>query len=272
MDERFTAAAVQPRCTEDVARNLANAFQGVRRAAKAGARLVVLPERFPYYGMRADLARASADTVPGHLCNQLSDLARDLGIVLVAGSFLEKAPPKRKLYNTCVAFDPFGQVLAQYRKIHLFDAGSVRESGFMLPGEEPVVTDTPVGRLGLTICYDVRFPELYRELAWQGAEIMTVVAAFPPRTGRAHWLTLLRARAIESQCYVVAANHCGRVPGCATYGHSAIVDPWGKVLAEADGRPGVITARVDLGYVEEVRTKLPSLALSRKKKWARIKE
>jgi len=265
----FKAAAVQLRCTEDIGGNVAKAARAVRRGAEAGARLVVLPEVFPYAGLREDLQRESADTIPGHLCNQLSDLARRLGIVLVAGSIREKVPPKRKHYNTCVVFDEMGKSLAEYRKIHLFDidtkeTGRISESKTLLAGDEEVVVATSLGAIGLTICYDLRFPELYRGLAFGGAQIITVPSAFTRSTGAAHWMTLLRARAIENQCFIVAANQCGTVSGTSFYGHSAIIDPWGKVLAEAGGRPEVIVAAADFGVLEDVRRRLPSLATAKR--------
>jgi len=245
------------------------AARAVRRAAEAGARLVVLPELFPYPGLREDLQRESADTIPGHLCNQLSDLARRLGIVLVAGSIREKVPPKRKHFNTCVVFNEMGKPVAEYRKIHLFDidtkaTGRISESRTLAAGDEEVVAATSLGAVGLTICYDLRFPELYRGLALGGAKIITVPSAFTRSTGAAHWVTLLRARAIENQCFIVAANQCGTVSGASFYGHSAIIDPWGKVLAEAGGRAEVIAASADFGALEDVRRRLPSLAAAKR--------
>lgn len=261
----FKVAAVQTRCTEDVAGNVAKAARAVRRAADAGARLVVLPEVFPYPGLRRDLQRESADTIPGHLCNQFSDLAHSLGIVLVAGSVRQRIPPRRKHYNTCVVFDEMGKPIAEYRKIHLFEidtnaTGKISESRTLLPGDEEVVVPTSAGAIGLSICYDLRFPELYRGLVCAGAQIITVPSAFTRSTGAAHWLTLLRARAIDNQCFVVAANQCGTVSGTSFYGHSAVIDPWGKVLAEAGGRPEIAVASVDLGVLEDVRRRLPGVA------------
>lgn len=267
----FKVAAVQTRCTEDITGNVARAVSGVRRAADAGARLVVLPEVFPYPGQRRELQLQSADTIPGHLCNQFSDLARRLGIVLVAGSIREKVRPKRKHFNTCVVFDEEGRTLAEYRKIHLFDidtkaTGRISESRTLLPGSEEVVVSTSAGAIGLTICYDLRFPELYRTLACGGAQIIVVPSAFTRSTGAAHWMTLLRARAIENQCFIVAADQCGTVSGTSFYGHSTVVDPWGRVLAEAGGRPEVIVTSVDLRILDEVRRRLPSLATSVRKR------
>ena len=262
--ENFRVAAVQVRCTTDPARNTHRAVEGVKRAARIGARLVVLPERFVYPAEEAELLRRTAQAVPGELCDRLSGLARELGIILVAGSILEKAPGRRKLFNTCVVFDETGRLVAKYRKIHLFEidtdqTGAIREDRTMLAGDKVVVASTSLGKLGLSICYDLRFPELYRALVRRGAQIILVPSAFQKSTGAAHWITLLRARAIEDQCFVMAANQCGNVSGSAFYGHSAVVDPWGKVLAEGDGRPGVVAARVDLTLLKDVRRRLPSL-------------
>ena len=274
VQERFTVAAVQIGCTEDVGRNVARAIAGVKRAAATGARLIVLPERFAYPAEGAPF-RASAECIPGELTRVLSALARELGIVLVAGSMLERVPGKRKFYNTSLVFDEGGEILARYRKMHLFrirtkQTGAISEARRMLAGEGEVIAATSLGRVGLSICYDLRFPELYRSLAHGGAEIVTAPSAFTRMTGRAHWLVLLRARAIENQCYVVGAGQCGTVSGQAFYGHSAIIDPWGRVLAEAGGRPAVITAAVQPGMVREVRRRLPSLLDSMRRKGKRI--
>jgi len=274
VQERFTVAAVQTGCTEDVGRNVARAIAGVRDAAAAGARLIVLPERFAYPAEGAPF-RASAERIPGELTQALSALARELGIVLVAGSMLERVPGKRKFYNTSLVFDEGGEVIARYRKIHLFRirakaTGVISETRRISAGDREVIADTSLGRVGLSICYDLRFPEMYRALARGGAEVVTVPSAFTRMTGRAHWRVLLRARAIENQCYVVAAGQCGTVSGHAFYGHSAIIDPWGRVLAEAGARPAMITATIRKEMMRDVRRRLPSLRDSMRMEGKRI--
>ena len=192
-------------------------------------------------------------------------LAASLGIHLLAGSFLEKTPEARA-YNTSLLFSPEGEILAQYRKIHLFDIDipgqvSIKESDTKKPGQEVVTCETGVGTVGLSVCYDLRFPELYRQLADNGAELICVPAAFTFPTGAAHWEPLLRARAIENQSYLIAPNQIGKnVHGFADYGNSMIIDPWGKVIARAPDKECVITAEIDREYVEKIRKELPCLA------------
>jgi predicted amidohydrolase len=195
----------------------------------------------------------------------MSDWARRHGITLVGGSITERREGRDKLSNTCVVLDPEGQAVAVYRKIHLFDVevGGVvyRESEAEEPGEEPVVAEVEDWKIGLTVCYDVRFPELYRILALEGAELVTVPAHFTTPTGKDHWHVLLRARAIENQLYVAAAAQIGEtLPGKPAYGRSLIADPWGTVVAQAPDEQTVIAAVLDRTRLREIRTKLPSLA------------
>ncbi|MCS6925437.1 MAG: carbon-nitrogen hydrolase family protein [Candidatus Binatia bacterium] len=260
----YLAAAVQMTASSVKEENLAKAEMFVRLAADRGAVLVVLPEVFSWRGSRAESA-AQAEPIPGPTTERLCALARRHQIYLLAGSFLEKTTEPRS-YNTSLLLGPQGEILAQYRKIHLFDIdipGQVRtqESETMKPGHEIVTCDTPLGRFGLSICYDLRFPELYRRLAAQGAEIICVPSAFTFPTGAAHWEPLLRARAIENQTYVIAPNQIGKnVYGFADYGNSMIIDPWGKVLARAPDKECFITAEIDRDYLEKVRRELPCLA------------
>ena len=195
----------------------------------------------------------------------MSGWARTHGIALVGGSIAERREGREKLSNTSIMFDSDGEIVATYRKIHLFDVevGGVvyRESEAEEPGEEPVVVDVEDWRVGLTVCYDVRFPELYRILALEGAELVTVPAHFTTPTGKDHWHVLLRARAIENQLYVAAAAQVGEtLPGKPAYGRSLIADPWGTVLAQAPDEQTVIAAELDRAWLQEIRTKLPSLA------------
>jgi predicted amidohydrolase len=257
------AAAVQLDSNADRNRNLADAEALVRAAAADGATLVALPERFDLRGTPDEYERYADQ---GRVSSWASGLASELGIDLIAGSTSERREGHDKLFNTCFHFGPDGQLKALYRKIHLFDvtvgATEYRESDSDEPGDELVVSETSDGtKVGLSVCYDVRFPELYRILALRGALILTVPANFTRTTGEAHWELLLRARAVENQAFVLAPAQGGEhPPGQPAYGNSMIVDPWGEVLARADGeRPGFVAADLDFERLAEVRAKLPSL-------------
>jgi deaminated glutathione amidase len=260
----YLAAAVQMAASSVKEENLAKAETFVRLAAERGATLIVLPEVFAWRGPRAD-EPAQIEPIPGPTSERLRDLARRYQIYLLAGSFLEKGDDARS-YNTSLLLGPQGDMLAHYRKIHLFDVdipGQVRvkESDTKKPGETVVAAATPLGVLGLSVCYDLRFPELYRQLAAKGAEVMFVPSAFTFPTGAAHWEPLLRARAIENQTYVIAPNQIGKnAHGYADYGNSMIIDPWGKVIARAPDKECFITAEIDRDYTEKVRRELPCLA------------
>ena len=259
-------AAVQLQSTEDMRRNLADADRLTRAAADDGAELVVLPERLDIRGSAADYA-ALAEPLDGRPVSWARDTARELGIDIVAGSVAERREGHERVANTSVHAGPDGELKAIYRKIHMFDVevGGVayRESEHSEPADEIVLSETAQGvGLGLTICYDLRFPELYRILALRGARIVAIPAAFTRVTGEAHWEILLRARAIENQVFVIAPGQ-GRLPGPDrdSYGNSMIVDPWGEVLARAGGEGACfVAADLDLARQEEIREKLPSLA------------
>jgi predicted amidohydrolase len=241
------------------------AEQLVASAASTGADLVVLPEKWTGIGP-PDLIRSVAESLDdGEATQGMSGWARAHGITLVGGSIVERREGREKLSNTCVVFDPEGEIAAVYRKIHMFDVevgGHVyRESETEEPGDRPETTEVEGWKVGLTICYDLRFPELYRILALEGCEAITVPAAFTLYTGKDHWELLLRARAVENQCYIVAANQWGSfADGKAAYGRSSIIDPWGVVLAQAPDEDCVISAELDRTRLEEVRRSLPSLA------------
>jgi deaminated glutathione amidase len=257
------AAAVQLNSTGDLERNLETAERLVRGAAADGAELVVLPEKWTALGP-AETLRAAAQPLDGPALTSASDWARELGIHLVAGSVPESSEGEPKLFNTSVLIGPDGSAIAAYRKIHMFDVDvegvSYRESDTEAPGEQAVVADAGGVRVGLTVCYDLRFPELYRVLALDGARVITVPAAFTERTGRDHWEVLLRARAIEDQLFVVAAGQIGEAPPhYRSYGRSMIVDPWGVVLAQAPDRECFVAADLDFSRQDEVRESLPSL-------------
>lgn len=264
----FLAAAIQMSTGSEKAANLERAERLIRLAAARGAQLVALPEVFNWRGKRSEEAEA-AESLEGGSLGLMARLARELAIHLVAGSIAERAAGQAKNYNTSVLFGPDGARLAVYRKIHLFDVDlpgrlALRESDNKLAGAEVAWAATPLGAIGLTICYDLRFPELYRRLAFAGAKIITVPSAFTFPTGEAHWDVLLRARAIENQVYVIAPAQFGpNVHGFSDYGNSMIVDPWGRVLARVSDQEGVAVAPVDLEYLGRVRRDLPALAHAR---------
>jgi predicted amidohydrolase len=259
------AAAVQLTSTADRDRNLATADRLTRAAAGAGAELVVLPEKWSVLGTPEETA-AGAEPLDGPAIAWARSTARELGIDLVAGSIAERVDGRDKGANTSVHVGPDGDLHAVYRKIHMFDVEvggrTYRESEHEEPGDEIVVSETASGvELGLSVCYDLRFPELYRGLAVRGARVITVAAAFTLTTTREHWEVLLRARAIEDQAFVVAANQIGEhAPGVRSGGRSMIVDPWGLVLAQAPDTETFIVAELDLAHQEQIRRTLPSLA------------
>jgi predicted amidohydrolase len=271
------ASAIQLNSNEDKARNLAIAERLIRRAAGDGAELVVLPEKFNVLGSPEQLADG-AEPLDGPTLRWAGGLAAELGVWLVAGSVVERVEHDDKLRNTSVLLDPEGATRAVYRKVHMFDVevGGVtyRESEVEAPGEEIVVADTGSLELGLSVCYDLRFPELFRIMAVDGAQAFSLPAAFTVPTGRAHWEILIRARAIENQAFVIAAGQVGRhPPDHESYGHSMIVDAWGTVLAAAaEQAEHVVTADLDLDAQRDVRAKLPSLANRRPAAYRRREE
>jgi predicted amidohydrolase len=267
------AAAVQLTSTADRERNLATADRLTRAAAAAGAELVVLPEKWAVLGTPEETA-AGAEPFDGPALTWARATARELGIDLVAGSIAERVAGREKGSNTSVHLGPDGEVRAVYRKIHMFDVEvggrTYRESAHEEGGDEIVISETADGvELGMTVCYDLRFPELYRILAVRGARVITVPAAFTLATTRDHWEVLLRARAIEDQAFVIAANQVGEhASGYRSGGRSMIVDPWGVVLAQAPDAETFITAELDLERQAEVRRTLPSLANRRPQAYA----
>jgi predicted amidohydrolase len=269
------AAAVQLTSTPDRARNLETADRLTRAAAADGAQLVVLPEKWAVLGTPEDVV-AGGEPLDGPALTWASATARELGIDLVAGSIAEREPGAARGFNTSVHVGPDGEVKATYRKIHLFDVEvggtTYRESEHEDAGSDVVLSAAGDGTpLGLSVCYDLRFPELYRALATRGARILTVPSAFTLATTRdGHWEVLLRARAIEDQCYVVAANQVGEhVRGIRSGGRSMIVDPWGVVLACAPDTETYVTADLDLDRQQEIRASLPSLASARPEVFSR---
>jgi predicted amidohydrolase len=259
-------AVVQLCSSDDVTANLVAAEARVAEAASAGARFVALPEMHAYLRREGSPVSCVQD-LEGEIVSAARSWARKHEVRLLAGSFPERAPDGERVYNTSVLLSPAGDVEAVYRKIHLFDVdlgdtggGRFRESTRFAPGEACVVASTPEGGIGLSICYDLRFPELYREQAAQGARFLTVPSAFTPHTGKDHWEVLLRARAIENLAFVVAPAQCGQhSPDRASYGRSMIVDPWGVVLAQLGDEPGIALADCDLAQQDRMRVRLPAL-------------
>ncbi|EXF92251.1 carbon-nitrogen hydrolase [Pseudomonas fluorescens HK44] len=263
----MSLAVIQMVSQSDVPANLIQARHLLEQAAAGGARLAVLPENFAAMGRRdiADIGRAEA-LGEGPILPWLKQTARDLKLWIVAGTLpLPPVDQPQAKSNACsLLIDEHGEAVARYDKLHLFDVdvadnrGRYRESDDYAHGSKVVVADTPVGRVGLTVCYDLRFPELYSELRAAGAELITAPSAFTAVTGAAHWEVLIRARAIETQCYVLAAAQGGTHPGPReTFGHAAIVDPWGRVLAEQDQGEAVLLAERDSSEQASIRARMP---------------
>jgi predicted amidohydrolase len=258
-------ALVQLEARDDVDANLAKAAAMADEAAR-DADLVVLPEYVQFRGSD-DGYRASAREIPGPTTDPFAEIARRNGTWVLAGSHAERSGDPRRPYNTAILFDRDGRLAATYRKLHLFDVSvddgpADRESARVSPGERAVVAMVDEARLGLSICYDVRFPELYRALAVAGADVLAVPAVFTARTGRDHWEVLLRARAIENGAWVIAAAGCGAGgPGAIpAWGHSLVVDPWGRVIADGGDAEGIVVADLDLDAVTAARRQIPALA------------
>jgi predicted amidohydrolase len=262
------AAAIQLNSTADKARNLETAERLVRAAAADGAELIALPEKWNVLG-DAEALHDGAEPLGGPTLSAASSWARELGIHLVAGSIAERVEGHHKLFNTSALIGPDGELQARYRKIHMFDVDvggvSYRESETEEPGDEIVAAaiggSLPEVTLGMTVCYDLRFPELYPILAVRGATVLSVPSAFTFDTGKDHWEVLLRARAIENQAFVIAPNQVGEAPPhYRSYGHSMLVDPWGTILAEAPDGESFVAADLDLAEEDRIRSTLPSLA------------
>lgn len=266
MADILDTGLVQINSRENKDENLAKAERMVGEAASRGAQLVALPEYVDYLGPKDGIA-AIADPIPGDTTNRFASWAKEHGIFLLAGSVHEKIDgDETRFYNASTLFSPEGKMLATYRKIHLFDVAigdNVKslESELIKPGDQAVVAPIGDHTVGMSVCYDLRFPELYRRLVDLGAEVLFVPAAFTMFTGKDHWELLLRARAVENQCFVVAPGQCGRhQPDGWTYGRSMVIDPWGVVVAQASDGEGVTMARIDFDLVKKFRTEVPSLA------------
>lgn len=249
----------------DVKKNMETCKRLLKRAKERGAKVAFLPEGFDYISESKEMAFSQAHTMDGEIIKEFSEMAKDLNIWVSLGGFHEKSPlvEESRIYNTHLILDNDGSIVGKYNKLHLFDVDikgvKLMESESFIPGKElPPVVKTPVGNIGLGICYDLRFPELSLHLAQQGADILTYPSAFTFTTGAAHWEILLRARAIETQCYVIAAAQYGQNNAKRkTYGHAMVVDPWGQVIAQCQEGDDVCVAAIDLDYLKKVRTQMP---------------
>jgi predicted amidohydrolase len=259
-------ALVQLTSTDDLPENLESARRAVREAAERGAEFIALPENFAFL-RREGNPIPCAQGLDGEIVETVRELASRYRVPILAGTFAEAIEGDHRVYNTSALISENGQIAAVYRKIHLFDVnlgesgGVFKESAFTAPGEEVVVAETAFGKIGLSVCYDIRFPELYREMAARGADWITLPSAFAPETGKVHWEVLLRARAIENQAFVLAPAQCGRhSPDRASHGRSLIIDPWGRILAEAGDEPTIVVADCDPAELKRVRASLPALS------------
>ncbi len=256
-------ALIQMNSDERRARNLQRAESLVREAAGMEPDLVALPESFPYLAPEEETL-PFAEEIPGPATDMLAGLCREYGFYVLAGSIPEKTKDAERYLNTSALIGPDGSIRAKYSKVHLFDIdipGEItnKESSHVVPGHRPVTAEAAGSRIGLSICYDLRFPEFFRVLALEGAEIVFVPSAFASFTGRAHWEVLLRARAIENQVFVAAPAQCGRHQSKTCYGNSMIVDPWGTVIARAGDSESVLFAELDMDNLERVRRQNPCL-------------
>ena len=261
--DRFVMAAVQMDSQADMEANLGKAEKMIAEAARRGANFISFPENVNYIG-NAEGKKASAETVPGRTTDFFAGLAVRHGVWIHCGSYAEKIPGEESVANLSLVVDPMGKIVARYHKIHLYDVDitdgpSVKESAAVVPGKEIVTFDSDFGRMGLTICYDMRFPELYRILALRGARLIFVPANYTLFTGKDHWEVVLRARAIENQCFIVAPGQWGVKPSFQSYGRSMIIDPWGTVIAQAWDGEGICMAEIDMTRVDSIRRQLPSL-------------
>ena len=261
---RLLVACAQITSRENVKENLARVSELVGQAAARGAKLVALPENFALLAPNEQAKFEVAETLPGPIVNALGELAQKHGVWIVGGGMPEKAEVEGKVYNTCVVVDASGKLVASYRKIHLFDidipgaqgGATFKESSTVAQGKAAAIVETPWGKLGLSVCYDLRFPELYRSYA--SARMVVVPAAFTLHTGKDHWHVLLRARAIENQVFVLAPAQFGKHnEKRTTYGHSLVVDPWGTVIAEMGDREGVAVAELDFDHQDKLRKEMP---------------
>lgn len=260
---KFLIGIIQLDTQNDKGKNLAQICEYIDEAARKGAQLVALPEVMNLLGDNIGEG-GGAEPIPGYSTEILARKAKELGIYIHCGSIKEEIPGDTKGFNTTVMLDREGRIIARYRKLHTFDVtltdGTVcNESARIQPGAEIVTVDSDLGRLGFSICYDIRFPELFRLLALDGAQIIFTPANFTLPTGKDHWEPILRARAIENGCYIVAPAQIGKKPNFTAFGNSLVVDPWGTVIARSKDQPGVTLAEIDLDFLDKIRGQIPSL-------------
>lgn len=256
--KKFIISAIQMDSGDDKEHNLRNVADFIEEAVEKKAKVVALPESMNYIGNSFE-----CEEIPGYTTNKLSELAKKHKIYIHGGSILEDNGTKRP-YSTTVMIDPNGDIIAKYRQLHMFDVDFsngyyCRESDIKTRGDQIVVADTEYGRMGFSICYDIRFPELFRKLTLMGADIIFAPSDFVVDTGKDHWEPILRTRAIENTCYIVAPDQTGVKQSHLAYGKSLIVDPWGNIIAKASDKPCVITAEIDFDYHEKIRVNMPSL-------------
>ena len=260
---KYKIAVVQMDSRNDKGANLKYACQCIDEAAANGAKLISFPEIMNLSGENVGEG-GGHETIPGYTTEILMAKAKEHKMYIHSGSFCKVVEGENRAYNTSVIIDPEGAIIGEYHKLHPFDItmpdGTVnKESDRIRPGDEIVVTDTALGKLGMSICYDIRFPELYRLMALRGAQVIFVPASFTMPTGKDHWEVLLRARAIENGCYIVAPGQIGQKPAYAAYGNSLVADPWGTVIARSKDAPGITYAEIDLDYLDKIRKQIPSL-------------
>lgn len=263
MVESYLVGVVQMNTQSDKRANVAKASQFIKEAADKGAKLVALPEYFNCMGENTGEG-GNAESIPGYTSERLSRLAADLGVWIHCGSIAEENPDGGNPFNTTILMDDTGKIRCRYRKLHMFDVDlpngvAVRESETKSPGNEIVTFDGELGHFGFSICYDIRFPEIYRVMAERGAEIFFTPSNFTLNTGKDHWESILRCRAIENTCYVVAPAQIGKKSKFDAFGKSMVVDPWGTVIAKAKDKEGIVLAEIDMAYLREVRGQVPSL-------------
>lgn len=260
---KYKVAAIQLDTKNNKPDNLMKACGFIEKASAEGAKLICFPENMNLIGKNLGEG-GNAEKIPGYTTDILIKQAQKYGVYIHSGSFRESIEQDSRCYNTSILIDPAGKILAKYRKIHLFDVNLpgktvYNESGHICPGDEIAVADTELGKLGFAICYDLRFPELFRQMAAGGAQVIFMPSDFTRATGQAHWEPLLRARAIENGCYMIAASQTGQKPHYESNGNSMIVDPWGNILSRAEDMEGIIYGEIDLDYLAEVRNQIPSL-------------
>ncbi len=260
---KYKIAVVQMDSQNDKGKNVADALRYIDEAVANGAKLVSFPEVMNLVGTNVGEGGGHED-IPGYTTEKLAAKAKEHGIYIHSGSFAENIPGEERAYNTSVIINPNGEIIAKYHKIHTFDVtlpdGTVAdESARIHPGDEIVTVDTELGKMGMAICYDIRFPELFRIMALDGAQVIFTPANFTMPTGKDHWEPILRTRAIENGCYIVAADQIGKKTRFTAYGNSMVIDPWGTIVARARDEAGILYAEIDLDYVDRIRGKMPSL-------------